>query len=282
MPPGAGVFPTGSEAGAYRNAGRGPRRIPASLKKNCARTPMPPPSRRDVLLGTAFVLNGDAAAKAGVLRGELPWHPNAGSPPREVTQAGWLFFTADEAAAVEALADRIIPPDPTTPGGKDAGCAVFIDRQLIGSFGTSSGLYTRPPFVTGTPQTGPAIRGSAGRRYRKSLAALDRYCRAHGGKPFAQMPSDRQDQLLSGLEAAPCSWKEAMENRSSKCCSRTCRRDSSPTRSTAATGTCVSWQMIGFPGARYDYRDWVGGTTSAIPIRRSASWAAPEWNPNRT
>ncbi len=33
---------------------------------------------------------------------------------------------------MEAIVDRIIPPDPETPGGKDAGCAVFIDRQLKG------------------------------------------------------------------------------------------------------------------------------------------------------
>jgi hypothetical protein len=36
----------------------------------------------------------------------------------------------DEARAIEAIVDRIIPPDDETPGGKDAGCAVFIDRQL--------------------------------------------------------------------------------------------------------------------------------------------------------
>ena len=31
--------------------------------------------------------------------------------------------------------DRLIPPDPDTPGGKDTGCAVFIDRQLAGALG---------------------------------------------------------------------------------------------------------------------------------------------------
>jgi hypothetical protein len=31
---------------------------------------------------------------------------------------------------MEALVDRLIPPDPETPGGKDAGCAIFTDRQM--------------------------------------------------------------------------------------------------------------------------------------------------------
>jgi gluconate 2-dehydrogenase gamma chain len=46
-----------------------------------------------------------------------------------------VYFTADEGAAIEALVDRLIPPDPQIPGGKDAGCAVFIDRQLAGPYG---------------------------------------------------------------------------------------------------------------------------------------------------
>ena len=50
---------------------------------------------------------------------------------------------------MEALADRIIPPDPQTFGGKDSGCAVFVDRQLAGAYGAQEGLYVRPPFIAG-------------------------------------------------------------------------------------------------------------------------------------
>ena len=53
---------------------------------------------------------------------------------------------------MEALADRIIPPDPQTPGGKDSGSAVFVDRQLAGGYGAQEGLYVRPPFITGSEE----------------------------------------------------------------------------------------------------------------------------------
>jgi gluconate 2-dehydrogenase gamma chain len=43
-----------------------------------------------------------------------------------------MFFNGDEGRAIEALADCIIPADPHTPGGKDSGSVVFIDRQLAG------------------------------------------------------------------------------------------------------------------------------------------------------
>jgi hypothetical protein len=32
----------------------------------------------------------------------------------------------------------------------------------------------------------------------------------------------------------------------------------------------AAWKMIGFPGARYDYRDWVERHNERYPIRRSA------------
>jgi gluconate 2-dehydrogenase gamma chain len=43
---------------------------------------------------------------------------------------------------VEAIVDRLIPADELTLGlgGKDLGCAVFIDRQLAGQYGHSGGL----------------------------------------------------------------------------------------------------------------------------------------------
>src|SRR6516165_10997218 len=63
------------------------------------------------------------------LVGECRHSTNPGAP------GPWVYFTPEEGAAIEALVDRLIPPDPQTPGGKDAGCAVFIDRQLAGPYG---------------------------------------------------------------------------------------------------------------------------------------------------
>jgi gluconate 2-dehydrogenase gamma chain len=65
----------------------------------------------------------------------------------------WIF-SADEAALVEAVVDRLIPSDDRGPGGKDAGCAVFIDRQLAGPYGRGDGLYLKPPFLRGVATQG--------------------------------------------------------------------------------------------------------------------------------
>jgi gluconate 2-dehydrogenase gamma chain len=75
----------------------------------------------------------------------MPWSPFPSSPPQVERLGPRQFFTADEARAIEAIVDRIIPPDPGTPCGKDAGCAVFIDRQLKGPYGSAAGLYRLGP-----------------------------------------------------------------------------------------------------------------------------------------
>jgi gluconate 2-dehydrogenase gamma chain len=82
------------------------------------------------------------AAQAESLQGGtgLPWRPFAGDPPEAVKPGQWVFFTPEEGAAVDALVDRLIPPDPETPGGKDCGCTVFIDHQLAGAYGSAAGL----------------------------------------------------------------------------------------------------------------------------------------------
>src|SRR5690348_8710415 len=97
-------------------------------------------NRRALLAGTAAALCLSSIAKAATITGELPWQPNAGEPPPLVKPGPWEFFTPEEGAAVEVLMDRLIPPDPQWAGAKDAGCAVYLDRQLAGPYGSSQGL----------------------------------------------------------------------------------------------------------------------------------------------
>ena len=159
-------------------------------------------SRRDLLAGTALALLGGLPGRTAVILDHLPWEPNAGNPPVPAKPGPWLFFTGAEGRAVEAMADRIIPPDPETPGGKDAGCAVYIDRQMAGPYGRKEGLYNSPPFMMGTKQQGPQSEAGPAQKYREGLAALDRYCRAnYAGEVFADLGDSDKDEVLRGLES---------------------------------------------------------------------------------
>src|SRR5580658_1079741 len=161
-------------------------------------------TRRRLLASTALLAVTGATSRAfgrTYRGGVLPWEPGDTAPPIPVRPGPWLYLTADEAAAVEAIVDRLIPPDDSGPGGKQAGCAVFIDRQLAGSFGDSRRLYMKMPFAIGTPSQGPQSPIVPKERYRTSLAALDAYCKAQlGGKPFVALAAAEQDRVLAGLE----------------------------------------------------------------------------------
>jgi gluconate 2-dehydrogenase gamma chain len=161
-------------------------------------------TRRELLTTTALALLLPAnGAPAVTIKGDLPFVPGANNAPAVVEPGPWRYFTAEEGAAVEALVDRLIPPDPETPGGKDAGCAVFIDRQLAGPYGRFDGLYMQGPFRAGTPQQGLQSATTPAELYRRALTALDKHCRdTFSGAAFAQLPDMRKDEIIGGLEAA--------------------------------------------------------------------------------
>lgn len=224
--------------------------------------------RRDLLAGTALSLAlGVVPASARIVAGALPWQPDAGSPPQQVTAGSWKFFSAEEAAAVEALVDRIIPPDPETPGGKDAGCAVYIDAQLAGPFGSARGLYMRPPFQDGTPQQGDQSPLTPAQRYRQSLAALEKYCRgAFAGKGFADLSDGQKDQIIGQMEKGPLKLEGVSATAFFELLLQNTREGFLADPIYGGNRDMVGWKMIGFPGARYDYRDWIDHHNERYPL----------------
>ena len=235
--------------------------------------------RRDLLTGTAFVLIGTGAARAGIVAGSLPWAPYSGSPPTPVKQGPWRFFTPAEGAAMEALADRIIPPDPQTPGGKDAGCAVFIDRQLAGAYGRAEGLYDEGPFIKGSKTQGFQSNATPADMYRQALAALDGYARSRGAQSFAATTPELQDAILSGLEdgSIPLQGLDAAGFFESLV--KDVKEGFFADPLYGGNRDMCGWKMIGYPGARYDYRDWVGRHNERYPHPPVSIMGRAAWTP---
>jgi len=90
-------------------------------------------------------------------------------------QTPWRFFTLNEARALAAIADQIIPPD-QDPGAAWAGVVNYIDHQLCGPFQNLQ------------------------KTYREGLAAVDQTSRSLHGNPFADLDSQKQISLLLALE----------------------------------------------------------------------------------
>lgn len=215
-------------------------------------------TRRHLLATTAAVGALVAAPRpsgARVISGALPWGPNEAYPAPIVRPGPWQVLTAEEAAIVEAIADRLIPPDELGPGGKDAGCAVFIDRQLAGPYGSHEWLYMEPPFhPDAAANFGIQSPVTPVQRYKDGLAALAAHTRQNfGGKLFHQLEPADQDKLLTGIEKGDVKLPDG-------------RAFFNQVQANVVEGyfadpiyggnrDMCGWKLVGFPGVRYDYRD---------------------------
>ncbi len=240
--------------------------------------------RRKFLISAAIWFAGTTSlTRATIIRDQMPWSPFPSSAPEIERPGPWQFFTSDEGRAIEALVDRIIPPDPETPGGKEAGCAVFIDRQLKGPYGNSEGLYMRGPFVKGTKQQGPQSSQTPAELYRKGLAALDKYCKDNrGNKSFADLSAEQQDDVLKQIEAGKIKFDEVDAEGFFSALLKHVPEGFFSDPIHGGNHDMVGWKMIGFPGIRYDYRDWVKRHNERYPYPPVSIAGRSDWTPRKS
>jgi hypothetical protein len=89
-----------------------------------------------------------------------------------------LFFTKDEFALLDALAELIIPADSHSPGARAAGAAIFIDKSVAEAF---------------LPEEKQSWRGG--------LALINELSQAASGRPFLQATQQEQIAVLTKLSA---------------------------------------------------------------------------------
>jgi gluconate 2-dehydrogenase gamma chain len=239
----------------------------------------PQPSRRLLLSSVAALyFAGTTLGQARVIAGSLPWEAGTATPPVAALAGPWKFFTADEAAVIEAVVDRLIPPDERGPGGRDAGCAVFIDRQLAGPYGRGEGLYARPPFMPGAATQGYQLPDSPAGRYRTGLGALDDHIKSNfAGKSFRDLAPKDQDTVLKGLESGSIVLRDIKSAEFFALLLANTQEGFFADPIYGGNRDMAGWKLIGFPGARYDYRDWVDRHNEPYPLPPVSIMGRPDW-----
>ena len=229
--------------------------------------------RRNVLITLAATATGATATlRAKSTSGAAPitqWNAGAANPALPPRTGGLLFLTPAEAEALGAIADRLIPSDALSSGGKEAGCVTFIDRQLDGTFGQGVSDYRRGPYFQGTPEQGPQNQLTPAQRYRTGLAALDVYCQQQYGKAYAQLDASVQDAVLTAMEANRLALGPVESKPLFEMMLQNVREGFLADPVYGGNKDMVSWKMLGFPGARYDFRDYMdqkGKKFSFIPV----------------
>jgi gluconate 2-dehydrogenase gamma chain len=236
-------------------------------------------SRRRFLSSTAVALlvGSTGHAFSETVAGSPPWTAFAATPPQTLGPDGWYFFSRDEARTVGAITERLIPADALSPSGRDAGCVEFIDRQLAGSYGSSERLYMKGPFQVGAAEQGDQSPLDPRSRYRLGLAALDAYCRGVHQKVFTDLSGEQRDKLLAGLEQG----RITLAGIDAKLFFQTMLQNTmegffaDPIY--GGNKDMVSWKMLGFPGARYDYRDYVDKHNQKLELPPLSIAGRPEW-----
>ena len=237
-------------------------------------------TRRSLLVSTAALLvAGTGAARARTLSGGMPWDSGAASPPVPVRPGPWMFFTSDEAGLIEAAVDRLIPPDDRGPGGKEAGCAVFIDCQLAGPYGRAAGLYMKPPFMPGAATQGYQSPDAPAARYRTGLRAVIDYIKANfSGKSFAELAPADQDRVLAGLETGSIALPEVKAAEFFALLLQNTQEGFFADPVYGGNRDMAGWKLVGFPGARYDYRDWVERHNEVYPLPPVSIMGGADWS----
>jgi gluconate 2-dehydrogenase gamma chain len=171
------------------------------------------------------------------------------------------FFTPDEWAFVNAASARLIPHDGLGPGAVEAGVPEYIDRQMGTPWATGALWYMQGPFNADAPATlGYQSRLTPQQVYRLGIAATDAFVRkAPGaqGRSFAQLAPPAQDTALREIESGRAVFDTVPARLFFSMLLQSVREGFFADPVHGGNRGLVGWKLIGFPGARADFMDWV-------------------------
>jgi gluconate 2-dehydrogenase gamma chain len=242
-------------------------------------------SRRELLAASALVGSsvalGHKSTQAKTISEHVPWAPGEADNPSPISPGPYQFFSHDEASWVDAAVSRLIPQDELGPGAKELGVTVFLDRQLAGAYGRAERWYMSGPWAKGTETQGYQSRMNPAQMYRAAIKAIDGYCRrTFQNKAFAELGTDEQDKVLGELEEGKIKLDEIDAKSFFKQLLLNTQEGFFADPLYGGNKDMAAWKMIGFPGARYDYRDYVKKHGERFPLPPVSLNGRPAWNSN--
>ena len=119
-----------------------------------------------------------------------------------------------------------------------------------------------------------------GMTYRKGLAALDRYCQsAYQGKRFPDLTDEQKDELLKSLEDGRTKLEGVDGQSFFAQVIKNVQEGFFADPLYGGNRDMVAWKMIGYPGARYNYLDWVERHNERFPLPPVSLIGRADWSP---
>lgn len=242
---------------------------------------MPVLTRRAALQGifmatTAIVLPGGVFGREYGGGAGMPWEAGAADTPYYGTREA-SFLTPSERAAVSAIAARLIPSDDDGPGANEADVVSFIDQQLAGFYGRGQHWYMQGPFHEGLATQGFQSQHPPAQLYRLALAELDSYCQNSHGNSFSGLDAGLQDQILTGMDDEEIAFDTVSAKTFFDLILENTIEGFFADPIYGGNKDMIGWRYVGFPGTRYDYRDFVGHNGRRIDLPPVSLMGGPHW-----
>lgn len=232
---------------------------------------MEPISRRDLLRlagrGSLAALIASWFSSPSVVAETNYWLPPGPIPPQ-----GYSYFTPTEISFLEAAVSRLIPNDELGPGAKEAGVPLFIDQQMAGPYGRAANWYMDGPWPKGTEQQGYQLRLTPAMLYRTAIHDIDGYCHGAYHKTFAQLAATDQDKVLHGLEKGDIQLAGAPAKEFFKMLWQNTMEGYLADPLYGGNRNFAGWKLVGFPGPRYDYTDYIEQYGKKFPLPTVGIW----------
>lgn len=176
------------------------------------------------------------------------------------------FFNPVQYAALIAICDRLIPSDEVGPGAVESGVPEFIDRHMQTPYANGSIWYTQGPFLQAAPEFGYQGKLNLREILSVGLDALDAQCKRTLGKAFAELDHAQQEDLLKQAESGKLSLDGISSRTFFSYLLGEVRNGYFSDPKYGGNKNMGSWKMIGYPGARADYVDWVSVRDKPYPL----------------
>ena len=224
-----------------------------------------PTSRRDFLVSSialapiATTLASSAALPASSPTGE-PLPGSAPAPNHAATNDYRpAYFTPAEWAFINAACARLIPADEYGPSALELGVPQYIDRQMGTPWADGAIWYMQGPFFEAAPEFGYQSQLTPKQQYRLGIRAINQLCQQHLQQPFAALTPAQQDEVLKQVEKGSLTSTDLpLKTFFSGFLLKNVLEGYFGDPMYGGNRDMSAWKMIGYPGVRADYMEWVG------------------------
>ncbi len=177
-----------------------------------------------------------------------------------------IFFNPEEYLFLCHACERILPQDENGPGAQALGVPRFIDRQMTTPYGHGDLWYMKAPFVNGPPELGYQLPYSPQDLYRGAITPINTYCLMTYHAIFAALSPEWQDDVLHTLEDNKLSFNEIPGATFFEQLRTNTLEGAFSDPAYGGNYAMGGWKMMGFPGARADFMDWINQEGAPYPL----------------